>query len=204
MLSLTHCTIHQPPFWTWNEARGALKLPRCRMISVASPSIIMKNGTIVGSYFNFPRDNYEQKQTRTPSLEYVIYVEYIVHSCRASFQIKNGGWVIRVYYSVSLALCNMGYGVSILPALRWTVSKQKHRMKDFNFFGGGGGVSITLYLKWDNFTALSLHVYCTCSTCGTCNIIIFFYFNQSYYCFVALPKQQRKMWTFNVLTTMRA
>lgn len=130
MLSLTHCTIHQPPFWTWNEARGALKLPRWRMISVANPSIITKNGTIVVSYFNFPRDNYEQKQTRTPSLEYVIYVEYIVHSCRASFQIKNGGWVIRVYYSVSLALCNKGYGVNILPALRWTVSKQKQRMKD--------------------------------------------------------------------------
>ena len=47
------------------------------------------------SYFNFPRD--KKKRKRMPSLEYNIYLEYIVYSCSASFQIQNGDCVIRMY-----------------------------------------------------------------------------------------------------------
>ena len=99
------------------------------MITIAYLCIIMTNGTIVLKIYLtliFPRD--KQKRKCTPSLEYIIYLEYIVHACPASFQNQNGGCVIRVYCSVSLALRNMGYGVSILPLLRWTVLKQKQRM----------------------------------------------------------------------------
>ena len=50
------------------------------------------------SYCYFPRD--KQKRKRTPSLDYVIYFEYIqlfVYAHPASFQIQTGGCVIRVY-----------------------------------------------------------------------------------------------------------
>ena len=82
------------------------------MIIIAYLCIIMTNGTIVLKIYLtliFPRD--KQKRKCTPSLEYIIYLEYIVHACPASFQIQNGDCVIRVYCSVSLALRNMGYGV---------------------------------------------------------------------------------------------
>ena len=46
-------------------------------------------------YFNFPRN--KKKRKRMPSLEYNIYLEYIVYGRSASFQIQNGGCVIRVY-----------------------------------------------------------------------------------------------------------
>ena len=47
------------------------------------------------SYINFPRD--KQKRKRSPSLEYIIHLEYIVYACQVSFQIQNGRSVIRVY-----------------------------------------------------------------------------------------------------------
>ena len=61
------------------------------MISVADLSAIMKNAKIVAKIYltNFPRDN--EKRTRTP------YSEYIVCACPSSFQIQNGGYVIRMY-----------------------------------------------------------------------------------------------------------
>ena len=46
------------------------------------------------SYYNFPRD--KQKRKRTPSLECIIHFAYIVYARSASFQIQNGGCVIRV------------------------------------------------------------------------------------------------------------
>ena len=41
------------------------------------------------SYFNFPRD--KQKRKRALSLEYIIYLDYIVYARPALFQIQNGG-----------------------------------------------------------------------------------------------------------------
>jgi len=46
-------------------------------------------------YFNFPRD--KQKRKRTPSLEWIIYFEYVVYARPASFLIQNGRCLIRVY-----------------------------------------------------------------------------------------------------------
>ena len=38
---------NQPPFWNWNEAGRASKLPRWQLITAAHLSAIMTNGTIV-------------------------------------------------------------------------------------------------------------------------------------------------------------
>ena len=51
-------------------------------------------------YFNFPRD--KQKRKRTPSLEWIIYFEYVVYARLASFLIQNGRCLITVYCVSSL------------------------------------------------------------------------------------------------------
>lgn len=53
------------------------------------------NGGKDPSYITFPRD--KQRRKRSPSLEYIIHLEYIVYACQVSFQIQNGRCVIRVY-----------------------------------------------------------------------------------------------------------
>ena len=63
------------------------------------------------SYFNFPRD--EQKRKRTPSLECIIYFEYNIYSHVASFQIQDGGYVIRVYGTVVTRMDTPEYGETL-------------------------------------------------------------------------------------------
>lgn len=51
-------------------------------------------------HFNFSRD--KQKRKRTPSLELIIYFEYVVYVRPASFLIQNGRCLITVYCVSSL------------------------------------------------------------------------------------------------------
>ena len=93
--SNTNTLTMQLPFWIWNKAGWASKLPRWRMIAAVYLSLIMTNGTIVVKIY---LTLIFWVICRNKSICHLYNThKYIVNDCPALFQFQHGSCMIRLY-----------------------------------------------------------------------------------------------------------